>query len=50
MDGDITIIMADMNEDVKEKDIKAFCHATQMVEAISYLHGSIIYAYPPTRK
>jgi len=33
------MVLADMNDDIGDKDIQQFCKNTGLVEAISYLHG-----------
>jgi len=33
------MVLADMNNDVGNKDIQQFCKNTSLVEAISYIHG-----------
>jgi len=33
------MVLADMNDNVRDKDIQQFCKHTGLVEAITYLHG-----------
>ncbi len=37
-DGDLLIVMADMNKDIMAEDIKVFCRAMHLVEVIHHLH------------
>jgi len=37
--GEEIMVLANMNDDVGDKDIQQFCKTTSLVEAISYLHG-----------
>jgi len=39
-EGEEIIVLADMNEDLAAKDIKQFCKDTNLMEAITALHGN----------